>query len=141
MWLTIRSSMLVGGAYRLGADFSGFVPPLGIKVIVAYVESGGGEGAWWENGYVMAAIVLVAALAQSTCSQASTFLVNSEGIHIKVALQALIYKKALRLPSSSGSCSSASTQHKNEQGFLFEKTFFPKTKIKFSKFEIPSFFQ
>lgn len=42
------------------------------------------------NGYVMALIVLVSSFLQSTFSQCSTFLVNSEGIHVKFALQVVI---------------------------------------------------
>lgn len=39
------------------------------------------------NGYVMAGLVLVSAVAQGTLSQASTHLVNVEGIRLKTALQ------------------------------------------------------
>jgi hypothetical protein len=72
------------------------------------------------NGYVMGCVVLIASLAQGTFSQASTHLVNIEGIHLKAALQvrkanpfnsrsfidifahrmdpqALVYAKSLRL--------------------------------------------
>lgn len=100
--------MLAGGVYRLLADFMGFIAPLGIKGIVAYternytsVDSDVSDDSLSEhdfsynftiteilsNGYVMAVIVLVSSLLQSTFSQCSTFLVNSEGIHIKFALQ------------------------------------------------------
>lgn len=53
------------------------------------------------NGWIMAFIVLIAFLLQGTFSQASTNLVNMEGIKIKNALQGLIYRKTLSL---SGSC-------------------------------------
>lgn len=53
------------------------------------------------NGWVVAGVALVAALAQSTFSQTSTHLVAMEGIHAKAALQVMIYNKTLRLPSSS----------------------------------------
>ena len=52
------------------------------------------------NGWVVAGVALVAALAQSTFSQTSTHLVAMEGIHAKAALQVMIYNKTLRLPSS-----------------------------------------
>ncbi|KAG7177782.1 ATP-binding cassette sub-family C member 9-like, partial [Homarus americanus] len=51
------------------------------------------------NGWVVAVVALVAALAQSTFSQASSHLVAMEGIHVKAALQAMIYRKSLRLSS------------------------------------------
>lgn len=49
------------------------------------------------NGYVMVGIVLVASLLQATFSQCSTYLVNTEGLHVKVALQGLIYEKCVRV--------------------------------------------
>ncbi len=39
------------------------------------------------NGYIMVGIVLVSSLLQATFSQCSTYLVNTEGLHVKVALQ------------------------------------------------------
>jgi hypothetical protein len=110
MFKTIWSSLIIGALFRLAADFSGFVAPLGIRTIVAYVKTnsiprnnsslaGEGEEAglpvaehltlseMMSNGYVMAVVILFSAILQSTFSQCSTFLVNSEGIHIKIALQ------------------------------------------------------
>ncbi|ODN02380.1 ATP-binding cassette sub-family C member Sur [Orchesella cincta] len=107
LFKTIWQSLLVGGLFRLLADFSGFIAPLGIKAIVEYTEQNytlfppstngtdltGGSlenltiSQLISNGYVMALIVLVASFLQSTFSQCSTFLVNSEGIHMKLALQ------------------------------------------------------
>lgn len=100
MFNTLWSSLLIGGVFRLAADLSGFVAPLGIRTIVKYVKMGNGtdpEGIThsqdltltelFANGYVMATTILISAIFQSTFSQCSTFLVNSEGIHMKVALQ------------------------------------------------------
>jgi len=87
--------MLVGGLFRLLADFSGYVAPLGIRTIVAFVEANDTRPLtsdeltfddFTSNGYVMAFVVLVASLLQATFSQISTFLVNSEGIHLKVTV-------------------------------------------------------
>lgn len=39
------------------------------------------------NGYVMVGIVLMSSILQATFSQISTYLVNTEGLHVKVALQ------------------------------------------------------
>lgn len=80
-------------------DCVGFVGPLGISVVISYVTTLRDPGTiqreyptvseFLNNGYVMGAIVLVAALAQGTLSQSSTHLVNVEGIHLKGALQVL----------------------------------------------------
>ena len=100
--------------FRLAADLTGFVAPLGIRTIVAYVKLNSistNSSVTMElsltdatdtgipfpehltifemisNGYVMAVIILLSSILQSTFSQCSTFLVNSEGIHLKIALQ------------------------------------------------------
>lgn len=50
-----------------------------------------------KNGWIMSCLVLTSFLLQGTLSQASTHLVNMEGIKIKNALQGLIYRKTLLL--------------------------------------------
>lgn len=60
------------------------------------------------NGWIMSYIVLVSFLLQGTFSQASTHVVNMEGIKIKNALQGLIYRKILSL-SGFSCCHSSST--------------------------------
>jgi hypothetical protein len=80
-------------------DCVGFVGPLGISVVISYVNILRDPSAiqpeyptvtqFLSNGYVMGAIVFVAALAQGTFSQSSTHLVNVEGIRLKGALQVL----------------------------------------------------
>ncbi|XP_058122435.1 ATP-binding cassette sub-family C member Sur [Anopheles ziemanni] len=52
------------------------------------------------NGWIVAVLVLVASLAQGTLSQASTHLMDAEGIRLKNALQGLVYRKTLLLSSS-----------------------------------------
>lgn len=54
------------------------------------------------NGWSIAWLVLVAALAQAALSQASTHVLNMTGIRIKTSLQGLIYRKSLLLNASSG---------------------------------------
>ncbi|XP_067621301.1 ATP-binding cassette sub-family C member Sur isoform X2 [Eurosta solidaginis] len=54
------------------------------------------------NGWAIAWLVLLAALAQGTFSQASTHILNMTGIRIKTSLQGLIYRKTLLLNSSVG---------------------------------------
>lgn len=97
----------LGGLFKLMGDCVGFVGPLGISVVISYVNILRDPGTvqpeyptvseFLSNGYVMGAVVFVAALAQGTFSQSSTHLVNVEGIRLKGALQALVYDKALRL--------------------------------------------
>ncbi|XP_054082882.1 ATP-binding cassette sub-family C member Sur [Zeugodacus cucurbitae] len=59
------------------------------------------------NGWAIAWLVLLAALAQGAFSQASTHVLNMTGIRIKTSLQGLIYRKTLLLNSSVGQSSSA----------------------------------
>lgn len=61
------------------------------------------------NGWIMSCIVLISFLLQGTFSQASTNLINMEGIKIKNALQGLIYRKTLSL-SASCFCNSTTSQ-------------------------------
>ncbi|KAJ8879503.1 hypothetical protein PR048_020111 [Dryococelus australis] len=94
----------LGGVLKLLGDCVGLVGPLGISVIIDYVAKLQGPSSLlelsttvhyptWEelycNGYVMAVVVFLSALAQGTFSQSSTHLVNVEGIHLKGALQVL----------------------------------------------------
>ncbi|XP_037885915.1 ATP-binding cassette sub-family C member Sur isoform X2 [Glossina fuscipes] len=51
------------------------------------------------NGWAIAWIVLLAALAQGALSQASTHILNMTGLYIKTSLQGLIYRKTLLLNS------------------------------------------
>nr|XP_053630896.1 ATP-binding cassette sub-family C member Sur-like [Cherax quadricarinatus] len=114
---TYWRQMAAGGVLKLLGDAVNVVGPLAIALIVSYVSevqdgSLKQQGVivrqlyyvgWREavkNGWVVAVVALVAALAQSTLSQASTHLVAMEGIHVKAALQAMVYRKALRLACS-----------------------------------------
>lgn len=69
------------------------------------------------NGWCIAWLVLLAALAQGALSQASTHILNMTGIRIKTSLQGLIYRKTLLLnatcidTSSNSSSGSGSSTH------------------------------
>lgn len=54
------------------------------------------------NGWFVALVVLASALAQGTFSQASTHIMDMEGLRLKNALQGMIYRKALLLSCWSG---------------------------------------
>jgi hypothetical protein len=83
------------------------VGPLGISVVISYVNILRDPGMiqpeyptvseFLSNGYVMGAVVFVAALAQGTFSQSSTHLVNVEGIRLKGALQVILLIMLLSL--------------------------------------------
>lgn len=114
----------VSGLLKLFGDLCGLVGPLSISYIVEFIalQLSNGTAAsgvrynetidddammnhpdWTEfvaDGWVMSCIVLVAFLLQGTFSQASTNLINMEGIKIKNALQGLIYRKTLSLSAS-----------------------------------------
>jgi ABC-type multidrug transport system fused ATPase/permease subunit len=68
------------------------------------------------NGWIICVLVLIASLAQGTFSQASTHLVNLEGIRLKNALQGLVYRKTLALNlnnnSNNGSNSTKGNLHR-----------------------------
>ncbi|XP_071446866.1 ATP-binding cassette sub-family C member Sur isoform X2 [Hetaerina americana] len=96
----------LGGFLKLLGDSAGLVGPLAISVIIDYASASTTSTyeapfptvtEFFRNGYVMAVVVLVGSIAQGTLSQASTHLVNVEGIRLKGALQALVYDKALHL--------------------------------------------
>lgn len=63
------------------------------------------------NGWAIAWIVLLAALAQGALSQASTHILNMTGIRIKTSLQGLIYRKTLLLNSTCIGGGGSSTNH------------------------------
>lgn len=117
----------VSGMLKLFADLCGLVGPLSITFIVDFIDVQVSNATrnemdflndttdvvypamtnyptWTEfidNGWIMSGIILIAFLLQGTFSQASTNLINIEGMKIKNALQGLIYRKTL---SSSASC-------------------------------------
>lgn len=62
------------------------------------------------NGWIMAAVVLCASLAQGTLSQASTHIVNMIGIRLRSSLQSLVYRKTLLISSS---CFFANSENTN----------------------------
>jgi hypothetical protein len=112
LWSVVGLKMLMGGVFRLLADLAGFVAPLGIKSIVSWSGRNRTEAPpplsslsgsdFLDNGYIMVGVVLVASLLQATFSQCSTYMVNREGLHVKVALEGIIYEKSLRVKGGGG---------------------------------------
>ncbi|XP_074096275.1 sulfonylurea receptor [Cotesia typhae] len=115
-WRRVWVSFCIGGLLKLLGDASTLVGPVAISKIIDYVEVlqnstkkksfstyAGGNYITMEqlmdNGYFLGIVIFMAAILQSTLSQASTHFVNVEGIRLRTALQALIYHKSLRLYS------------------------------------------
>uniref|UniRef100_A0A1A9WKE1 Uncharacterized protein n=1 Tax=Glossina brevipalpis TaxID=37001 RepID=A0A1A9WKE1_9MUSC len=72
------------------------------------------------NGWAIAWLVLLAALAQGALSQASTHTLNMTGLHIKTSLQGLIYRKTLLLNSEC--INNANTSTKPRAASITSKT-------------------
>lgn len=87
---------------KLFSDLVGVVPPLGLAVIIQFIE---GKHETYEldsevtlqeffsNGYVMLLIITMALISQAFLSQNSTHLVTVEGTRLKTALQVRWHKK------------------------------------------------
>ncbi|XP_019895246.1 ATP-binding cassette sub-family C member Sur isoform X2 [Musca domestica] len=90
----------------LPAGFSSYASsysPLGLDGIASVSEVEIYYATWLDlvtNGWCIAWLVLLAALAQGALSQASTHILNMTGIRIKTSLQGLIYRKTLLLNSA-----------------------------------------
>lgn len=95
----MQRDFLLGGLLKLLGDILSLVAPLGISAFIDYIGSLRATlpahstpgyatvSLLWGNGWSVAGIVLVASIAQSTCSQASTHLVNVTAIHLNAAIQ------------------------------------------------------
>uniref|UniRef100_A0A336MWM4 CSON006505 protein n=1 Tax=Culicoides sonorensis TaxID=179676 RepID=A0A336MWM4_CULSO len=78
------------------------------------------------NGWIISLMVLIFSILQGTLSQASTHLVNMEGIKLKNALQGLIYRKTMLLTSnciSNGNGSNSIEGEKLDKALLSRKSF------------------
>ncbi|XP_067836532.1 ATP-binding cassette sub-family C member 9-like isoform X2 [Heptranchias perlo] len=99
---------LIAAFLKIIGDLAGFGGPLCIDGILRFVTAESKESEkgihfvnFWEftsNGYVLAFLMLCTVLLQNFCLQISYYIVIRDGIHIKAALQTMIYLKALSLP-------------------------------------------
>lgn len=119
-WAFSWQALLLGGWLKFAGDLVGYVAPLGIQVLVNFVNSSSSNVTWTtsnttgtsyyypsiteflSNGYIMAVIVFLSSFLQGTLSQASSHVLCVEGIRLKTALQSFMYEKSLRLSSLSG---------------------------------------
>ncbi|XP_014489002.1 PREDICTED: ATP-binding cassette sub-family C member Sur [Dinoponera quadriceps] len=113
-WKRIWIAFAAGGLLKLLGDATTLIGPMMIPKIIDYVSDRQNstvsrENLPWkrtmtfseisQNGYFLGIVVFLAIILQSTLSQAYTHILYVAGIRLKTALQALIYDKALRLPS------------------------------------------
>ena len=109
---------LVGGMFKLFGDITGLVGSFCISNIVEYIANQTSDisneqailgndkvylPTWkdfFSNGWIVCILILISSLAQGTFSQASTHIVNMEGIKLKNAIQGLVYRKTLLLSST-----------------------------------------
>ncbi|XP_059501849.1 ATP-binding cassette sub-family C member 8-like isoform X2 [Stegostoma tigrinum] len=99
---------LIASVLKIIGDLAGLGGPLCIDGILRFVSAESKESekgihfvSFWEfisNGYVLAFLMLCTVLLQNVCLQISYYIVIRDGIHIKTALQTMIYLKALSLP-------------------------------------------
>ncbi|KAF9410974.1 hypothetical protein HW555_010106 [Spodoptera exigua] len=96
----------IAGVLKLFGDLIGVVPPLGLAVIIQYIQDppkvydSSAQVTLEEflnNGYVMLVIITMALITQAFLSQNSTHLVTVEGTRLKTALQSMVYDKCMRL--------------------------------------------
>lgn len=96
----------IAGLLKLFGDMIGVVPPLGLAIIIKYIEgpiqvydqnARVAVEEYINNGYVMLLIVTLALISQAFLSQNSTHLVTVEGTRLKTALQSMVYDKCMRL--------------------------------------------
>ncbi|XP_072943840.1 ATP-binding cassette sub-family C member Sur [Epargyreus clarus] len=104
----IWPNFYIAGVMKLFGDLIGVIPPLGLAVIIQFMEnpitsydsnSPVTIEEFSKNGYVMLLIVTLALILQAFLSQNSTHLVTVEGTRLKTALQSMVYDKCMRLAS------------------------------------------
>lgn len=118
-WKFSWQAIILGGWLKFAGDLVGYVAPLGIQIMVNFVNTSINSSTYCDynateayyspsviefisNGYIMAVIVFLSSFLQGTLSQASSHVLCVEGIRLKTALQSFMYEKCLRLSSLSG---------------------------------------
>ncbi|XP_063821698.1 ATP-binding cassette sub-family C member Sur-like [Ostrinia nubilalis] len=103
---TVWPNFYIAGLMKLLSDLISVVPPLGLAVIIQYIEGpletydGSSEVTlqeFFSNGYVMLLVVTLALVFQALLSQNSTHLVTVEGTRLKTGLQGMLFDKCMRL--------------------------------------------
>ncbi|XP_053625713.1 ATP-binding cassette sub-family C member 8 isoform X2 [Plodia interpunctella] len=96
----------IAGVLKLISDLISVVPPLGLAVILQFIEAPLDTsdantpvtfGDFFSNGYIMLIIVSMALILQAILSQNSTHLVTVEGTRLKTGLQGMLFDKCMQL--------------------------------------------
>ncbi|EEC13789.1 ABC transporter, putative, partial [Ixodes scapularis] len=97
---TYWKTAMTGGLIKVIGDVVGLVGPLSISLILEFVEEKTAkDGEILSNGYIISVVILVATFMQSTCSNNFNHMAIMESVHVRSALQSLVYRKSLRIAS------------------------------------------
>ncbi|XP_029846376.2 ATP-binding cassette sub-family C member Sur isoform X1 [Ixodes scapularis] len=110
---TYWKTAMTGGLIKVIGDVVGLVGPLSISLILEFVEEKTAKdgaldepvdpyptaGEILSNGYIISVVILVATFMQSTCSNNFNHMAIMESVHVRSALQSLVYRKSLRIAS------------------------------------------
>ncbi|CAN7987080.1 unnamed protein product [Ixodes hexagonus] len=110
---TYWKTAMTGGLIKVIGDVVGLLGPLSISLILEYVEEKVAKdgiveepidpyptaGEILSNGYIISVVILAATFMQSTCSNNFNHMAIMESVHVRSALQSLVYRKSLRIAS------------------------------------------
>ncbi|XP_022119948.2 ATP-binding cassette sub-family C member Sur [Pieris rapae] len=105
---SVWPNFYIAGVLKMFGDIVGVIPPLGLGVIIQFIEkplmtsyesTDVTVDEFLNNGYAMLMIVTLALVVQALLSQNSTHLVTVEGSRLKTSLQNMVFDKCTRLAS------------------------------------------
>ncbi|XP_030828521.1 ATP-binding cassette sub-family C member 8 [Strongylocentrotus purpuratus] len=110
-WNTYAQKMIPAGMLKLCGDCLNLVGPMCISGIVLFVTSSLYPtpnqnvprphhvtiDEFFGNGFVLVGVIYIAALTRSTLDQTYYYICAVEGVHVKSAIQSMVYEKSLRL--------------------------------------------
>ncbi|XP_071499116.1 ATP-binding cassette sub-family C member 8-like [Diadema antillarum] len=115
-WRTYATTMLLGYVLKLLGDAAHFVSPFCISGIILYVtaspddlvEPGGKSDEYHHyvtanqvlaNGFILVGFLFVASVLMSVFDQSCAYCCFVEAVHVRSAIQSMVYEKSLRLSS------------------------------------------
>ncbi|XP_072027511.1 ATP-binding cassette sub-family C member 9-like isoform X2 [Amphiura filiformis] len=106
------ADLAVAGIVKFIGDSAGFVPPLALSGAILYVSNNYYDrnteleetkyvlfSTFFANGFILIVVMFLSSFLRALCLQVHYYIVITESAHIKVALQAAVYDKALCLSS------------------------------------------
>ncbi|XP_072031297.1 ATP-binding cassette sub-family C member 8-like [Amphiura filiformis] len=105
-----RRDIILAGFTRLGFDIAGYIGPLALNGIVTYAinyEEKQAEAHYvtieefFSNGFVLVGVIFISSTLQSVLIQKHVYQCNIIGLHVRTAIQTLVYDKSLKLSSYS----------------------------------------